>query len=89
MGQVAAKIKIMPESVDTDLGELKKKLEEVLPEGTELYSSAEEPIAFGLKALMLDISVSDKEGGTEEVEEAFMNVPGVDNVQVVGLGRGI
>lgn len=89
MGQVAAKIKIMPESVDTDLVELKNKLEEVLPEGTELYGSTEEPIAFGLKALMLDISVNDKEGGTEEVEEAFMNVPGVDNVQVVGLGRGL
>lgn len=89
MGQVAAKIKIMPENVDTDLEELKKKLEEVLPEGTELYGSTEEPIAFGLKALMLDISVSDKEGGTDEVEEAFMNVPGVDNVQVVGLGRGL
>ncbi|ADI73179.1 translation elongation factor aEF-1 beta [Methanohalobium evestigatum Z-7303] len=89
MGQVAAKIKVMPESVDTDLEELKKKIEEALPEETELHGTSEEPIAFGLKALMLDISVSDKEGGTEEVEEAFMNVPGVDNVQVVGLGRGL
>ena len=58
MGKVAAKIKVMPESVDTDLEELKKKIEEALPEETELHGTSEEPIAFGLKALMLDISVS-------------------------------
>lgn len=87
MGDVAATIKIMPESVDTDLADLKNRLAAVLPEGSEIYSSREEPIAFGLKALMVVVLVGDLEGGTEQVEEAFAGVPGVESVQVVELGR--
>lgn len=87
MGDVAATIKIMPESVDTDLADLKNRLAAVLPGGSEIYSSREEPIAFGLKALMVVVLVGDLEGGTEQVEEAFAGVPGVESVQVVELGR--
>ncbi|HJH31666.1 MAG TPA: elongation factor 1-beta [Methanosarcinaceae archaeon] len=89
MGEVAATIKIMPESPETDLTDLKNKLEAVLPEGSELYTSKEEPIAFGLKALMLVVLVGDLEGGTEQVEVAFEAVPGVESVQVVELGRPV
>ncbi|MDO9516455.1 MAG: elongation factor 1-beta [Methanosarcinaceae archaeon] len=87
MGEVAATIKIMPESTDTDLVDLKIKLEAVLPKGSEIYSSKEEPIAFGLKALILVVLVGDLEGGTEQVEEAFAAVPGVESVQITELGR--
>ncbi len=87
MGDVAATIKVMPESVDTDLKDLKNRLAAVLPQGSELYGSKEEPIAFGLKALMLVVLVGDLEGGTEQVEEAFAAVSGVESVQVVELGR--
>jgi elongation factor 1-beta len=87
MGDVAATIKVMPESVETDLEDLKNRLEAVLPKGSELYGSKEEPIAFGLKALMLVVLVGDLEGGTEPVEEAFAAVSGVESVQVVELGR--
>jgi elongation factor 1-beta len=87
MGDVAATIKVMPESVDTDLKDLKNRLAAVLPQGSELYGSKEEPIAFGLKALMLVVLVGDLEGGTEQVEEALAAVSGVESVQVVELGR--
>ncbi len=89
MGEVAATIKIMPESPETDLVDLKTRLEAVLPEGSELYGSKVEPIAFGLKALMLVVLVSDLEGGTEQVENAFAAVPGVESVQVTELGRPV
>ncbi len=89
MGEVAATIKIMPESPETDLVDLKTRLEAVLPEGSELYGSKVEPIAFGLKALMLVVLVSDLEGGTEQVEVAFAAVPGVESVQVTELGRPV
>jgi len=88
MGDVAAKMKIMPESVETDLVELKEKLKGVIPAGAELYGDIiEEPIAFGLKALIVTLIVNDKEGGTEVVEEAFAKVPGVENIQVLELYR--
>ncbi|KGK98074.1 elongation factor 1-beta [Methanococcoides methylutens] len=89
MGEVAATIKIMPEGVDTDLDDLKNKLEAVLPEGSSMFGSEIEPVAFGLKALKVVILVGDLEGGTESVEEAFATVPGVESVQVTELGRPV
>ncbi|AKB54193.1 MULTISPECIES: elongation factor 1-beta [Methanosarcina] len=88
MGDVAAKIKIMPESVDTDLGELKGKIKGVIPAGADLHGDiVEEPIAFGLNALIVTLIVNDEEGGTEPAEEAFAKVSGVENVQVVDVYR--
>jgi elongation factor 1-beta len=88
MGDVAAKIKIMPESVDTDLAELKEKIKSVVPAGADLHGDiVEEPIAFGLKALIVTLIVNDEEGGTEPAEEAFAKVSGVENVQVIDVNR--
>ncbi|HII00991.1 TPA: elongation factor 1-beta [Methanosarcinaceae archaeon] len=88
MGEVAAKMKVMPETIETDLNELKEKLRAAVPEGVEVYGEIiEEPVAFGLKALIITIIVGDQEGGTEAVEEAFANVPGAENVQILELGR--
>jgi elongation factor 1-beta len=89
MGDVAATIKIMPESIDTDLNAIKDRIEEVLPEGAELYGFEIEPVAFGLKALKVVILVGDLEGGTEPVEEAISNIDGVESLQVVELGRPV
>jgi elongation factor 1-beta len=88
MGDVAAKIKVMPESLETDLTELKEKLKAEIPAGAELHGDiVEEPIAFGLKALIVTLIVNDKEGGTEAVEEAFTKVKGVESVQVMEAYR--
>jgi elongation factor 1-beta len=88
MGDVAAKIKIMPQSIDTDLAELKEKLKAAIPAGADLHGDIiEEPIAFGLKALIVTLIVDDQEGGTEAVEEIFTQIPGVENVQVKEVYR--
>lgn len=87
MGEVAAKIKIMPSSMDVDLDKLKEDITKVIPQGAKLHGFAEEPIAFGLKALIVVVLVGDIEGGTEKVEEAIGKVEGVESVSVVELGR--
>ena len=87
MGEVAAKIKIMPESLEVDLDGLKESLKKVIPKGVRLHTFSEEPVAFGLKALIAVVKVGDIEGGTEKVEEAFSKVRGVESVSVVELGR--
>ncbi|TGC07038.1 elongation factor 1-beta [Methanolobus halotolerans] len=87
MGDVAATIKIMPVDVDTDLTALKERLIAALPEGATFGTSKEEPIAFGLNALMMVVMVGDLEGGTEQVEEAFAKVEGVESVMVTEVGR--
>ncbi|MEA3281650.1 MAG: elongation factor 1-beta [Euryarchaeota archaeon] len=87
MGEVVAVIKIMPNGVDVDLEKLKEDLASVVPAGIDLNGIAEEPIAFGLVALMATIVVGDVEGGTDSVEKAFAEVSGVESVQVAEIGR--
>jgi len=87
MGEVAAKIKVMPSGTDVDLKKLQEELKKVIPEGAKLHGFSEEPVAFGLKALMVVVKVGDVEGGTEKVEEAFSKVKGVESVSVEELGR--
>ncbi|WP_406659738.1 elongation factor 1-beta [Methanolobus sp. ZRKC3] len=89
MGEVAATIKIMPVDVDTNLEELKDNLIASLPEGAEYGAHKEEPIAFGLKAIIMVVLVGDIEGGTEKVEEAFAAVEGVESVLVTEVGRPV
>jgi elongation factor 1-beta len=87
MGEVAAKIKIMPSGMDVDLNKLKDALTKVLPKGARIHGFSEEPVAFGLKALMVVVKVGDIEGGTEKVEEEFRKVKDVESVSVEELGR--
>lgn len=87
MGEVAAKIKIMPTGVEVDLNNLKERLKKVVPQGAKVHGFAEEPVGFGLKALIVVVKVGDMEGGTEKVEEAFSGVEEVGSVSVVELGR--
>ncbi|VVB93847.1 Elongation factor 1-beta [uncultured archaeon] len=87
MGEVAAKIRIMPSGMDVDLNKLKEALTKVVPKGARLHGFSEAPVAFGLKALMVVVKVGDIEGGTEKVEEAFSKVKGVESVSVEELGR--
>jgi elongation factor 1-beta len=87
MGEVVATIKLMPESPDEDLIKIKEKIEKSIPSETELYKIEEEPIAFGLVALLIIVVVSDAEGGTEEVEEIMSKIEGVASIEVVDIRR--
>ncbi|TKX76176.1 elongation factor 1-beta, partial [Halorubrum sp. SD626R] len=77
MGDVAAKIKVMPDSPDVDLDDLQDRLEESLPQGAKIRGFQRDDVAFGLVALLPTVIVPDGAGGTEAVEEAFTEVDGV------------
>lgn len=87
MGEVLAKIKIMPEGAEVDLEELKKKIEEGMPRGARLHRVLEEPVAFGLRALVADVIVDDAEGGTDKIEDFISSLEGVSSIQIVSLTR--
>jgi elongation factor 1-beta len=87
MGDVAATMKIMPQSPEVDLDSLKERLEDALPEGAEVRGSDTDDVAFGLVALLLSVVVPDDAGGTDAVEEAFAGVDGVESVSVEEVGR--
>ncbi len=85
MGKVAAKIKIMPQSIETDLEGLKGDIKATMPDGAKLYGITEEAIAFGLKALIATVVIDDVAGGTEKVEGMFAKLDGVKSIQVIDL----
>ncbi|KYH39208.1 MAG: effector protein [Candidatus Hecatellales archaeon B24] len=88
MGEVVASLKLLPAEADTDLEALKKKLAETLPSEVRIYKFEEEPIAFGLKALIAHLVLpEDQTGKMEEVEEAVKKVEGVGEVEVLMVRR--
>ncbi|AKU08754.1 MULTISPECIES: elongation factor 1-beta [Haloferax] len=87
MGKVAAKIKVMPNSPELDLDNLEDALEDSLPEGAKIKGFERDDVAFGLVALLPTVIVPDDAGGTEAVEEAFIEVEGVESVSVENVGR--
>ncbi|MGC9210485.1 MAG: elongation factor 1-beta [Acidilobus sp.] len=88
MARVAVLMTVIPSSVDVNLADLVKEIERSLPSDFKLLSSAEEPLAFGIKALKLVVSMpEDYEGGTDALEEAVRSVPGVEDVQVDAVTR--
>jgi len=80
MGSVAVIARVMPESPDVNLEQLKKALKQKLPGIQEIR---EEPIGFGLKALKLVVVVNDAGGQTDEVEKILGGVAGVERAEIV------
>ena len=87
MGTVALKIKIMPEGIDTNLETLKQKAKkEIESLGGVLNNFEEEPIAFGLKALIATMAWPE-EKDTEIPVEIFKKQPGVSSVDIIDYRR--
>jgi len=88
MARVAVVVKVFPNSIELDLSELLERIKNALPEGFEVMDSKEEPIAFGLKALKIIITMPEEtEGGTESLEKILSSVDGVEEVEVEAVHR--
>lgn len=84
---VIAQFRVMPTDVGIDLDELVSRIENSLPENTKIEIYRKDPIAFGLEALVINILMEDKEGGTTPVEEVIKTQENVENVEVIGVTR--
>lgn len=80
MGSVAVIVRVMPESPEINLEELKKTLKVKLPGIQEIR---EEPIGFGLKALKLVAVVNDAGGETDAIEQSLNQIPGVERAEII------
>ena len=87
MGITLFKIKLMPSSPDVNLEEIKNKVKEIVEANKGKNPKfEEEPIAFGLKALIVYFDI-DEEYEVETIEEHFRNIKNVNSVQVVDMRR--
>ena len=90
MATAAIQFKVMPESLETNLEELKSQIKskiELFESG--VFNSAEEkPIAFGLKALIITMALSEDEEA-DSVENKIKEIPGISSVELIDYRRAI
>jgi len=88
MGSVIIVYKIFPTDITVNFEQLKIKIEKALPEFASVYGYGEEPIAFGLNALLVQIKFpEDKTGVLEELEKKLEGINDISQVQTVTVRR--
>ena len=88
MARVLVSMKIFPTDANLDLNTLRTKIQQSLPVGLTVHKFEEEPIAFGLVALIAQVILpEDVEGQMEQVERAIRGVDWVSEIQVLRVGR--
>lgn len=86
----AIRFKIMPKSPDTDLEKLKQSIKEKIEsfESGVFNDIKEEPIAFGLKALIVTFALSEEQE-VDEVENAVKEIESVSSIELIDYRRAI
>ncbi len=82
--KVLVSIKIFPSDTTTDMNVLKDRVRKTLEGKASIYKYEEEPVAFGLVALIAHVLVPEEEAGRmDEVEDLLKQTNGVSEVQVL------
>ncbi len=87
MARVVASIKIYPQDVIISVDEIKAGIVKALPKDVEVHQFVEEPIAYGLVALIAHLVMPEAEGQIEQVETALQAVEGVGQIEVQMVRR--
>jgi translation elongation factor aEF-1 beta len=87
MGRVVASIKIFPEDVIIGVDRIKQAIERELPEDVTIHKLVEEPIAFGLVALIAHVVIPEEEGRLDAVEQILQTIEGVGQTEVLLVRR--
>ena len=88
MATAGIQYKIMPESLETNLEKLKTEIKTKVEtfESGVLNDIKEEPIAFGLKALIITIALSEDEE-SDKLETALSEIEGISSVEMTDYRR--
>lgn len=87
MGTALLRIKLMPTSPEIDFKEVKEKAKTIVEKGKgKNCTFEEEPIAFGLKALIVSFNI-DEEQDLEPVEEGLRNLENISSAQVIDMRK--
>ncbi|MBL7206770.1 MAG: elongation factor 1-beta [Candidatus Aenigmarchaeota archaeon] len=82
-GQVICVYRVLPKSPE-EFENVKKAVETLKPQKIE-----EEPIAFGLKALIVTILIPEIEGKLEEFENKISSLDGVQSAENIRTSRSL
>lgn len=88
MAKIVVALKIFPKDAGGNLDELKRQITQALPEDAEVHRFDEDPIAFGLVALIAQIAMpEEKTGILDRVENAIRAIPEVSELEVTMVRR--
>ena len=91
MANAIVTIKLMPESPDVDLDQVKTETLKLIAAfaGEGETRDEIEPIAFGLKALKITFVMDESLGSPDSLEEKVLAVPGVNSFEVIDVRRAV
>ena len=88
MGDVVISFKLFPSEASLDLEVLRKKIKKQLPAFASVHGFAEEPVAFGLSALIVHIILpEDRSGGLDQVERHLTKMKEVGQIETIMVRR--
>ncbi|MFH1850176.1 MAG: elongation factor 1-beta [archaeon] len=90
MAKVIITLKIMPDSPEANLDDIKGKAIKLIEAASGDVGKVEiEPIAFGLKALMIYMILDEAKGSTEDLENSIAEIENVSSCSVTDVRRAI
>ncbi len=88
MGTIIVTYKIFPEDIVKDFAPIKKEIESRLPKSVIVSGYGEEPVAFGLVALLVQVRFPEDETGlVDELETKLSEIKGISQVQTLNVRR--
>ena len=88
MANVVATLKILPTGIEIPLKILGERVRNGLPENVTLHRLEEEPIAFGLVAIIVHLVMpEDFPGGLESLEKHLSGISGVGQIDTIMVRR--
>lgn len=87
MGITGIKIKIMPMSPEIDLEEIKNKVKSLVEKNEGINREyIEEPVAFGLKAIIAFFEYPE-EKSPDEIEEQIKKIENINSTQIIDMRK--
>ena len=88
MGAILVVYKVFPEDIVQNFDPLKEKVKAILPPSSSIEGWGEEEVAFGLKALLVQVRFpEDQSGVVDEFETALAKIPGVSQAEAFNIRR--
>jgi translation elongation factor aEF-1 beta len=86
--RVLVSLKIFPSDINLDREVIKKEIEATMPDFASVYKFEEEPIAYGLVAIIAHVLVpEDREGAIDEVESRLKKMDKISDFQTLMVRR--
>jgi len=88
MGSIVASFRVLPSDPEADINILKEAIRKALSDGISVRRIDEEPIAFGLVALHVDVAMPEGVAGEmDRIEERLQKVEGVSQIDTLMVRR--